>query len=534
MGDIRKSSNRMASRRGVRPPSLKDISDRLTTSTPVALNEITTSTNLPAAQSRLKLPASAAARANLAPTASPIARVGAHETHENENIELSKVGKEGSEDKAEVHTKALSNRSSTDTLKNSESSHAPSKRVNSNSLALSIGESVDSPTPSRGGSLLMKEIVACESPTETQTTKAEAAGSLKPKTLAELRHKSRASLGHGFPETPPRSKEDVPSIVVQRSTPGESTSKAAGSSGSTSSSPMPGSPRSIANGLPLEHSWSIWYDSRTYKPPPDVLEERCQRMTEWEASMMPVGSFDTIQSFWRLMNNIRQPSKLTNCGNYHMFKKNIRPSYEDPANSHGGKWSLFIKANNKELTIDMVWSSLVLALVGEQLDPENNVTGIVVSSRPRADRIQVWTRIKDDVDAVNAIGNRILEVIGFDPQDQQTMSLDFQVHPDAVLPANPAKYIRAGSYKRAASTVGLPSSGSNASRVLSPLTSASPVGSHITLPAWPPSPHSPLAPPSPRLTSGPLSSNRLRMGVGGNAFSGQIGTARRAFSTKIE
>jgi translation initiation factor 4E len=87
---------------------------------------------------------------------------------------------------------------------------------------------------------------------------------------------------------------------------------------------------------------------------------------------------------------------------------------------------LFVRAN-KDLTVDMVWSSLILALVGEQLDPENNVTGIVVSSRPRMDRVQLWTRIKDDIAAVNTIGNRILETIGFDTQDQQTISLEFQV-----------------------------------------------------------------------------------------------------------
>lgn len=87
---------------------------------------------------------------------------------------------------------------------------------------------------------------------------------------------------------------------------------------------------------------------------------------------------------------------------------------------------LFVKAN-KDLTVDMVWSSLVLALVGEQLDPDSHITGIVVSSRPRMDRVQIWTRIKDDVAAVNAIGNRILETIGFESQDQHTISLDFQV-----------------------------------------------------------------------------------------------------------
>lgn len=69
---------------------------------------------------------------------------------------------------------------------------------------------------------------------------------------------------------------------------------------------------------------SIWYDSKSYKPSPEVFAERRARMGDWEAGMLPVGTFDTIQSFCRHMNNIRPPSKLFS-GNYHMFKDNIRP-----------------------------------------------------------------------------------------------------------------------------------------------------------------------------------------------------------------
>lgn len=56
-----------------------------------------------------------------------------------------------------------------------------------------------------------------------------------------------------------------------------------------------------------------------------MFEERRKHVGDWEASMLPVGTFDTIQSFCRHMNNIRQPSKLVNGASYHMFKDGIRP-----------------------------------------------------------------------------------------------------------------------------------------------------------------------------------------------------------------
>lgn len=241
------------SRRGARLPSLKDITERLTTSTaPSALSEITASTNLPSTESRLKLPASAVARANLTPSPSPPARVRILRNDENGRADHAKAEKEGGEDKAEGADKQLSPRSCTATLKNSDTDGTPLEPFNSsNSLALSISESVDSLTSSPTGAVLLKEENAGESLKDFKPL-----GANKLKTLEERRDKSPASLGHGFPEAPPHSKDAVPSIVVQRSTPSQSPTKTKGSESAPPSGPfLPSSPRSIANGLPLEHSW---------------------------------------------------------------------------------------------------------------------------------------------------------------------------------------------------------------------------------------------------------------------------------------
>lgn len=45
----------------------------------------------------------------------------------------------------------------------------------------------------------------------------------------------------------------------------------------------------------------------------------------WEASLLTVGEFNTVQSFARLMNNIRTPARLAKGANYHLFKDGIRP-----------------------------------------------------------------------------------------------------------------------------------------------------------------------------------------------------------------
>jgi translation initiation factor 4E len=81
--------------------------------------------------------------------------------------------------------------------------------------------------------------------------------------------------------------------------------------------------------------------------------------------------------------------------------------------------------------MDFAWANLVMGLVGNVLDPDDQVCGIVASSRPKIDRVQLWTRSRSDADAesLSALGKRIVECMGLDPVEQGCMSLEFQVSP---------------------------------------------------------------------------------------------------------
>lgn len=70
---------------------------------------------------------------------------------------------------------------------------------------------------------------------------------------------------------------------------------------------------------------------------------------------------------------------------------------------------------------------MAMALVGEVLDPDDEVCGLVASTRPKIDRIQVWTRGRDDVDRINGLGRRILEAVNLEGRDVESMSMEFQV-----------------------------------------------------------------------------------------------------------
>jgi translation initiation factor 4E len=99
--------------------------------------------------------------------------------------------------------------------------------------------------------------------------------------------------------------------------------------------------------------------------------------------------------------------------------------WEDPANANGGKWVILFRS--APYLLDFAWANLPMALVGEILDPEDKVCGVVASSRPKVDRIQVWTRSRDDVEGINLIGRRILESMSLEGRESENMSMDFQV-----------------------------------------------------------------------------------------------------------
>lgn len=179
----------------------------------------------------------------------------------------------------------------------------------------------------------------------------------------------------------------------------------------------------------LEHSTlasdirTLYYDSKTYKP--DPAKKKADLLNPWEASLLHVGTFDTVEGFARHMNNVRLPSGLGKGANYHLFKDGIKPLWEDPANKNGGKWVMLVRG--QQSLVDSIWSNLSMALVGQVLDPMDSVCGIVVSARPKMDRIQVWTRGRDDHPALNALANRIMSVMALEPRELEGISLEFNV-----------------------------------------------------------------------------------------------------------
>merc|ERR1711953_832302 len=107
-----------------------------------------------------------------------------------------------------------------------------------------------------------------------------------------------------------------------------------------------------------------------------------------------VGTFDTIEDFWSLINYLEEPSGLVHGCDYSLFRKGIKPMWEDKANVKGGRWLVNIddrkytdQKTNKCKKLDHAWMEVMMCLVGEAFgqngDLGKSVTGAVCSRREK-------------------------------------------------------------------------------------------------------------------------------------------------------
>ena len=130
----------------------------------------------------------------------------------------------------------------------------------------------------------------------------------------------------------------------------------------------------------LRHSWVFWF-----RPP----IAKSNGFVEYEKTLHAMAGFDTAEDFFTIYQHLKRPSTLPLVSDYHIFKKGIRPVWEDDENKRGGKWIVRLKKG----VADRYWEDLVLAIVGDQFaEASEEVCGAVLSVRNGEDILSIWTR----------------------------------------------------------------------------------------------------------------------------------------------
>lgn len=164
---------------------------------------------------------------------------------------------------------------------------------------------------------------------------------------------------------------------------------------------------------PLQNQWTLWY-----------LEN--DRNKSWEDMQNEITSFDTVEDFWSLYNHIRVASELKQGNDYSLFKKNIRPMWEDAANKRGGRWVLNLNKQQRRNELDALWLDILLCLIGESFEYSDDINGAVVNIRPRGDKISIWTADGTNQDSILSIGHKLKECLRL-PNEVQ---ISYELHKD--------------------------------------------------------------------------------------------------------
>jgi len=165
---------------------------------------------------------------------------------------------------------------------------------------------------------------------------------------------------------------------------------------------------------PLREGWSFWY-----RPP----ISKAHGYIEYEHTLHGIATVQTVEEFWEIYSYLKRPSSLPVVSDYHLFKKDIRPIWEDDVNKRGGKWVVRMKKG----VADRYWEDLLLALIGDQFgDAGEEVCGAVLSVRNGEDILSIWTRT--DGGRVLKIRETMKHVLNF-PQNTR---IEFKTHDSSI------------------------------------------------------------------------------------------------------
>ena len=94
-----------------------------------------------------------------------------------------------------------------------------------------------------------------------------------------------------------------------------------------------------------------------------------------------------------MYNNITKVEDLMPNTDYMLFKKGVRPEWEDAQNKDGGKWVVTLPIEeDMEEECDNAWIKILVTLISGNIEANemDNINGIVLSVREKHLRLSLW------------------------------------------------------------------------------------------------------------------------------------------------
>lgn len=106
----------------------------------------------------------------------------------------------------------------------------------------------------------------------------------------------------------------------------------------------------LKKNYPLQHEWTLWVGKQ-------------HKGGNWSDSMVQLCDFKTVQEFAQYWNHVPRPSQCfggaKQIESVQLFKKGIKPEWEDVANANGGEWTVRKPFDLRTGELDTLWENLV-------------------------------------------------------------------------------------------------------------------------------------------------------------------------------
>ena len=117
-----------------------------------------------------------------------------------------------------------------------------------------------------------------------------------------------------------------------------------------------------------------------------------------------------------MYNNIYSVEEIMPNTDYMLFKKGIKPEWEDVNNKSGGKWVVTLPIEeDMEEEVDLAWIKSLVSMISGVIDIKEYslINGIVLSVREKHLRLSLWCNESKNITVLKSIGRLFKNWCGF-------------------------------------------------------------------------------------------------------------------------
>ena len=151
---------------------------------------------------------------------------------------------------------------------------------------------------------------------------------------------------------------------------------------------LPVSKRIIDSDKPLSDTWAVWAEMRA------------------ESGMEVIFEFDTMRKFHSGWKDLQERRAVSRDRSVCVFRKGVRPVWEDERNKNGGKFLIGIPQASMEYTLDC-WFTLVTGITCERFSGCHNLMGAVLNLRAWGSMVTLWNRESTDFKQIYKVKKKL-------------------------------------------------------------------------------------------------------------------------------